>query len=217
MVSLAVPNHFSELIQQLQGLPVFAVTFALVSTIWYTQFIFFRRYALSDEVTVVLTLLLLFVVLFYVYPLKFLFGTVFSVGGATLLPSDVPLLFLIYGLGFAGVNLVLALLYIHAYRKREELVERLGALRDAPVDRRQLGDDVDRPGLGRSRPGRTDRQGKRPGGRPRRNRVTATKGESRADCKPGSVEAFASDDHLSRAPVSRRLQRPLTRGLDEQP
>jgi uncharacterized membrane protein len=121
VVSLAVPNHFSELIQQLQGLPVFAVTFALVSTIWYTQFIFFRRYALSDEVTVVLTLVLLFVVLFYVYPLKFLFGTVFSVGGATLLPSDVPLLFLIYGLGFAGVNLVLALLYIHAYRKREEL------------------------------------------------------------------------------------------------
>jgi uncharacterized membrane protein len=121
VVSLAVPNHFSELIQQLQGLPVFAVTFALVSTIWYTQFVFFRRYALSDEVTVVLTLVLLFVVLFYVYPLKFLFSVVFSFGGATLQPADVPLLFLIYGLGFAGVNLVLALLYFHAYRKREEL------------------------------------------------------------------------------------------------
>src|SRR6202165_3566170 len=38
-----------------------------------------------------------------------------------------------------------------------------------------------------------------------------------ADCKPGSVEAYASGDHLSRTPVSRRLQRPLTRGLDEQP
>jgi uncharacterized membrane protein len=121
VVSLAVPNHFDELLQQLRGLPVFAVTFALVATIWYTQFIFFRRYALSDEVTVVLTLILLFVVLFYVYPLKFLFGVVFQVGGATLQPADVPLLFLIYGLGFAGVNLVLALLYLHAYRKRDEL------------------------------------------------------------------------------------------------
>jgi uncharacterized membrane protein len=121
VVSLAVPNRFSELIQQLQGLPVFAVTFALVSTIWYAQFVFFRRYALSDEVTVILTLMLLFVVLFYVYPLKFLFGVVFSVGGATLQPADVPLLYLIYGLGFAGVNLVLALLYLHAYRKRVEL------------------------------------------------------------------------------------------------
>ncbi|MDQ6918369.1 MAG: TMEM175 family protein [Candidatus Dormibacteraeota bacterium] len=121
VVSLAVPNHFDELIQQLRGLPVFAVTFALVSVIWYAQFVFFRRYALSDPLTVVLTLLLLFVVLFYVYPLKFLFGVVFAVGGATLQQSDAPLLFLIYGLGFAGVNLTLALLYLHAYQKRGDL------------------------------------------------------------------------------------------------
>jgi uncharacterized membrane protein len=119
VVSLAVPNKFAELLQQLSGLPVFAVTFALVATIWYAQFIFFRRYAMSDLLTVVLTLLLLFVVLFFVYPLKFLFGVVF--GGVPLQDRDVPTLFLIYGLGFAGVNLVLALLYMHAYQKREEL------------------------------------------------------------------------------------------------
>ena len=121
VVSLAVPAHFSELLQQLQGLPVFAVTFALVSVIWYAQFVFFRRYAMSDPVTVVLTLLLLFVVLFYVYPLKFLFSVVFSVGAAPLQARDAPLLFLIYGLGFAGVNLCLALLYLNAYWKRDEL------------------------------------------------------------------------------------------------
>jgi uncharacterized membrane protein len=121
VVSLAVPAHFSELLQQLRGLPVFAVTFALVSVIWYAQFVFFRRYAMSDPVTVMLTLLLLFVVLFYVYPLKFLFSVVFSVGAAPLQQADAPLLFLIYGLGFAGVNLVLALLYMNAHRKREEL------------------------------------------------------------------------------------------------
>ena len=66
VVSLAVPSRFGQLHQQLRGLPVFAVTFALVATIWYAQFVFFRRYALSAVVTVVLTLLLLFVVLFYV-------------------------------------------------------------------------------------------------------------------------------------------------------
>src|SRR5207245_1486723 len=33
---------------------------------------------------------------------------------------DVPFLFLICGIGFASVSLVLALLYTHAYRKREE-------------------------------------------------------------------------------------------------
>jgi hypothetical protein len=121
VVSLTVPNRYDELVHQLRGLPVFAVTFALVASIWYAQYIFFRRYALSDVVTVILTLLLLFVVLFYVYPLKFLFGVAFGVGGVSVQQGDVPSLFLIYGIGFAGVSLVLALLYIHAYRKSEEL------------------------------------------------------------------------------------------------
>jgi uncharacterized membrane protein len=121
VVSLAVPNRFDELLKQLSGLPVFAVTFALVATIWYGQFLFFRRYAMSDFVTVVLTLLLLFVVLFYVYPLKFLFAVAFQTGGISFQERDVPTLFLIYGLGFASVSFVLALLYAHAYRKRDEL------------------------------------------------------------------------------------------------
>ena len=43
-------------------------------------------------------------------------------------------------------------------------------------------------------------------------------GEPRTDYKPGSVIPVSRDgDHLSTTPVSRRLQRPLTRGLDEQP
>lgn len=121
VVSLAVPNRFNDLLQQLRGLPVFAVTFTLVATIWYAQFVFFRRYALSDVMTVVLTLLLLFVVLFYVYPLKFLFGVAFQVSGVSVQERDVPFLFLIYGIGFAAVSLVLALLFVHAYRKRDEL------------------------------------------------------------------------------------------------
>jgi len=121
VVSLAVPNHFDQLLQQLRGLPVFAVTFTLVASIWYAQYIFFRRYALDDVVTVILTLLLLFVVLFYVYPLKFLFGVAFNVSGVSIHQRDLPTLFLVYGLGFAAVSLVLALMYVHAYRKRDEL------------------------------------------------------------------------------------------------
>ena len=93
----------------------------MVASIWYAQYIFFRRYALSDAMTVFLTLLLLFVVLFYVYPLKFLFGVAFGTTGVTVAEKDLPFLFLIYGLGFAGVSLVLVLLHLHAYRKRDEL------------------------------------------------------------------------------------------------
>lgn len=42
--------------------------------IWFEQHKFFRRYGLQDGTTVTLNVILLFVVLFYVYPLKFLFG-----------------------------------------------------------------------------------------------------------------------------------------------
>jgi ubiquinone/menaquinone biosynthesis C-methylase UbiE len=63
----------------------------------------------------------LFVVLFYVYPLKFLFGLVCQPRPDAIREQDVPTLFLTYGLGFAAVSLVLALLYIHAYRQRAQL------------------------------------------------------------------------------------------------
>jgi hypothetical protein len=116
VVSLTVPTQFDDLLKQLRGLPVFALTFAAVATIWHSQYLFFRRYGLEDNITVVLNLILLFVVLFFVYPLKFLFGLALQVGGVTIGGQDIPLLFLIYGAGFAGVNLLLAVLYLHAYR-----------------------------------------------------------------------------------------------------
>ncbi|MDQ6809688.1 MAG: hypothetical protein M3Z64_09755 [Verrucomicrobiota bacterium] len=71
---------------------------------------------------------MLFLVLFYVYPLKFLFN--FSItgilfGGPTasvaMKRTEYSTLLVIYGLGFAAVYLALMLLYLHAYRLREAL------------------------------------------------------------------------------------------------
>jgi len=56
---------------------------------------------------VVLTLTLLFVVLFYVYPLKFVFRLAFNASPGAIADRDVPLLFTIYGLGFTAVWVVL--------------------------------------------------------------------------------------------------------------
>jgi transmembrane protein TMEM174 (potassium channel) len=121
VVSLAVPTQFDELLQQLRALPVFALTFASIATIWYSQYVFFRRYGLNDSLTIVLNLVLLFVVLFYVYPLKFLFGLALGANGVTIREAQVPELFLIYGAGYAAVNLLLAVLDLHAYRLRDQL------------------------------------------------------------------------------------------------
>ena len=133
IVSLEVPRTSGELLATMRGFGAFVITFLMLAGLWYSQFTFFRRYGLEDRVTVVLNLVLLFMVLFFVYPLKFLFNviltdprmkqTIATAHGMELvvLPEHKPLIFAIFGAGFAGVMIVFTLLYRHAWKKREEL------------------------------------------------------------------------------------------------
>ena len=134
VVSLEVPRTFDQLLVMMRGFLAFAVTFAMLFHVWFTQYKFFRRYGLSDNFTVWMTGLLLFVVLFYVYPLKFVwtlmvnvvlgFGRTVEVGGQVVpvvRAAQMPTLLAVYGAGFAAVFLIFALLYWHAYRKRAAL------------------------------------------------------------------------------------------------
>jgi uncharacterized membrane protein len=119
VVSLEVPRTFDGLVAVLQGIPAFALSFAILGWIWYSQFRFFRRYGLEDARTVFLTLALLFVVLCYVYPLKFLYAV--AVGGAHLTDTQMRLLFVIYGVGVAAVFAVIALMYGNALNRHASL------------------------------------------------------------------------------------------------
>jgi uncharacterized membrane protein len=119
VVSLDVPKTFDGLAATLRGTPTFAVSFGVLAWIWYTQFRFFRRYGLEDARTVLLTLLLVFVVLCYVYPLKFLYAV--SLGGTDISEHDLRLLFVIDGAGLAATFVVMALMYANAYRQRHAL------------------------------------------------------------------------------------------------
>ena len=118
VVSLDVPRTFSGLVSVLGGIPAFALSFAILAWIWYTQYRFFRQYGMEDPATVLLTLVLLFVVLCYVYPLKFLYAASF---GGSLTYHDLHQLFVIYGAGLAATFTVLALMHANAYRQRERL------------------------------------------------------------------------------------------------
>jgi hypothetical protein len=89
-----------------------------------------RRHEITrveDPYTVTLNAILLFVVLFYIYPLKFLFTAFFSfflpILGVKLriYPHQLGTIFAIYGAGFVVIFLMFGLLYLHAYRKRHEL------------------------------------------------------------------------------------------------
>ncbi len=134
VVSLEVPQTFNELLSAMRGFIAFAICFGLLALIWYYHYVFFRRYGLQDSYTILLNTLLLFVVLFYVYPLKFVFtlivnqmlgDTTVQLPNGTIEPMIEPnqdtLLFVIYGVGYIAIFLVFALMYYHAYRQRERL------------------------------------------------------------------------------------------------
>lgn len=128
IVSLEVPKSFEELILTMRGFFAFGICFTLLMLIWYQQHVFFRRYGMEDITTVVLNAALMFIVLFYVYPLKFLFTMVFSdnidVSGKSpfsITTNQVPNLMIIYGLGYVTIYFIFLLLYLHAHRNRIKL------------------------------------------------------------------------------------------------
>ena len=126
VVSLEVPHSYAELMADMRGFLPFAACFAQLAMIWRTHYRFSRRYGLEDSYTVFLNVVLLFLVLFYVYPLKFVFTLLFSeITGADASANmgwhEGSVLMRIYAVGFAAVFLLFVLMYAHAYRLRREL------------------------------------------------------------------------------------------------
>jgi uncharacterized membrane protein len=126
VVSLEVPHSYSELIADMRGFVPFAICFSQLVMIWLTHYKFSRRYGLEDSYTVFLNMVLLFLVLLYVYPLKFVFTLVFSqltgaVAGSDLTLHQASVMMEIYAIGFASVFLLFTLMYLHAYRLRDTL------------------------------------------------------------------------------------------------
>ena len=128
VVSLEVPKSYDELMNLMSGFPAFACCFGVLLWIWYEHNLFFRRYGLQGPYTVFLNGALLFVVMFYVYPLKFMLDSGFAhfvpigrQGVAPMTLTELSHASAIYGLGFVALFVMFGLLYLHAYRKRHDL------------------------------------------------------------------------------------------------
>ena len=121
VVSLEAPRTYDELRAALRGFVPFAICFVFLIWVWVEHRRFFRRYGLDDTTTLVINVVLLFVVLFFVYPLKFLFTAISGQAAGLTTPADAAVVFTVYGLGFAAVFGTLGVLYLHAYRLREAL------------------------------------------------------------------------------------------------
>lgn len=124
-----VPANVTELLAALKDLPGFATSFALLCLFWHAHYIWYRRYGIEDGRSVFLSLLLVFLVLVYVYPLRMMFSAAFMSINVGIAPSgftphtwsDMQLMFIIFGIAYASMSGVILLFYLHARKLRAEL------------------------------------------------------------------------------------------------
>ena len=132
MISLEVPQTFTQILELTDELIAFAITIIPLFIIWQQHRQFFRRYGLDDSVVLKWNTILLFIVLIFIFPLKFLslflvrfyssvlFGTP-TVFGTMINGEQVPMLMVYYGLGALGLIFVFSRFYKHALNKKDEL------------------------------------------------------------------------------------------------
>lgn len=130
VASLEVPKTFEELKSIATGAIPFFATVTMIFFFWYRQYVFFRRYGLNDFTTIFLNLVYLAVILFYVYPLKFLFSVLISYWSgidfspdmgeknlAFLSSEEFPQLIILFSIGYLLVWSIVYLSYRHVLRR----------------------------------------------------------------------------------------------------
>ncbi len=125
----SVPSSIAEFLVTLKGIPAFAGSFAIIAMFWWAHAVWSRRYGLQDGISVLLSLVLVFLVLVYVYPLRMLFSsffgwvshgwfpTSFQIRGIT----DLLWMFVVYAIAWSTLGLVIVALYRHAWTLRDQL------------------------------------------------------------------------------------------------
>jgi len=135
LISSSPPTNFDQLKQFTYELFPFLACITLIVLIWHEHYVFFQRYGLRTSRMITLNTLFLVIILFYVYPLKFL-TKVILVGPLAYLTNnhalvkevqsmislqDVGGLMIIYGIGATSVFLVLSLMYRYALSMAEPM------------------------------------------------------------------------------------------------
>ncbi|HJU73530.1 MAG TPA: TMEM175 family protein [Gemmatimonadaceae bacterium] len=124
VVANEIPKQGGELLATLAQFPAFVATFATFVWIWYYHYLYFRRYGFLDAFTTFLNATLLLLILFFVFPLRFIMGALldgFMGRGWAFTFAQGRTLMIVYSLGFAAVFAMFALLYRHALHLRTEL------------------------------------------------------------------------------------------------
>lgn len=134
LISASPPNNFVQIQRFVWELIPFTICIIFIVLIWYEHFLFYYRYGLRTPKVIVWNSLFLVIVLFYVYPLKFLarlflipVSIVFGASelradiSSTIKGSDMAELMIIYGLGASATFFVIMFMYRVALNDAEQL------------------------------------------------------------------------------------------------
>lgn len=124
--SVTNPNSFSDLLLFTKTLPAFLISISFLIMLWHEHHKFSEIYTLNDFRLTVLNTLFIGMVIFYVYPLKFLtlFLTNFFFGTDVAVKIDgwqVPDLMIYYSSIALVLRLILFLFYLRATQLKELL------------------------------------------------------------------------------------------------
>ncbi|MEM9381971.1 MAG: TMEM175 family protein [Planctomycetota bacterium] len=127
VVRLEAPSSFSEVETALGRAPVYLACFAFFLWVWYSHHQFHRRYGLEGPLTVTIDGAILFVVLMFALPLRFMADSLYDAVALRTDPAAAfgegggALLMALYGGGFALIFALLALQTWTALRRRADL------------------------------------------------------------------------------------------------
>ena len=125
----SIPSTYEELLFAVQGVPPFGLSCALLFLFWHGHWNWSRRYGLEDFASMVLSFFLVFVMLCYIYPMKYV-TSIFvvwitdrrlEVGADISSMDELYGIFTIYSIGFVALCIAVLLLYLHAWLRRNEL------------------------------------------------------------------------------------------------
>ena len=117
-----IPTSITMLQDAMKQIPTYAASFIIIMQFWMNHADWSRRFGLEDAMSDRLSILLVFVLLIFVYPLKMVFSSFFSLISGGYLPtqfsisqwSEVPVLFQTFAIGFGSMALIVCLLFWRA-------------------------------------------------------------------------------------------------------
>lgn len=130
--SAARPETFGELTSHLLTIIPVAAAFAILFMIWNAHYVFFRRYGVADGRIILLNCVLLLLVLFTAYPLRFIFDSLYGfiegrMGDWSRLEEaginyrEAGIIMGYFALGYGLIYLIISQMYAHALSKADLL------------------------------------------------------------------------------------------------